>query len=159
MCVDSLQSVLDKYPSVFQEGLGTLKGYQAKIYVDPKAKPKFWRARTVPYALRAQVEAELKRLQDEGTLEHVDVSEWAAPIVPVLKADKSSVRICGDFRVTVNPVSKLDTYPIPKVEDLFATLKRGKSYTKLDLSQAYQQLPLDDNSKPVCCHQYPQGSF
>ena len=65
----------------------------------------------------------------------------------VLKSDKSSVRICGDFKVTVNPVVKLDKYPIPKIEDLFVHLAGGKTFTKLDLSQAYQQLPLDEESK------------
>ena len=144
---DSLQVVLDKYPSVFQEGLGMLKGFQAKIHINPHAKPRFFKARTVPYAFRDKVEVELKRLQEEGTLEPVEVSAWAAPIVPVLKSDKTSVRICGDFRVTVNPVSKLDTYPIPKIKDLFATLWRGNFFSKLDLSQAYQQLPLDEESK------------
>ena len=63
------------------------------------------------------VEKELNRLVSEGTLEPVQFSEWAAPIVPVLKKDKQSIRICGDFRRTVNPVSNLDRYPIPKVED------------------------------------------
>ena len=57
---------------------------------------------------------------------------WAALIVPVLKSDKTSVRICGDFLVTVNPVSKLDTYPIPKIEDLFATQWRGNCFSKLN---------------------------
>ena len=47
----------------------------------------------------------------------------------------------------MNPVSKLDTYPIPKIEDLFATIQRGNCFYKLDLSQAYQQLPLDEESK------------
>ena len=61
----------------------------------------------------------------------------------VLKSDRTSVRICGDFRMTVNPVSKLHRYPLPKVEDLFATLADGKIFTKLDLTQAYQQLKLD----------------
>ena len=36
----------------------------------------------------------------------------------------------GDFRATVNPVSKLDRYPIPRIEDLFATLNKGKLFTK-----------------------------
>ena len=120
---DSLQVVLDKYPSVFQEGLGRHKSFQAKIYVNPHAKPRFFKVRTVPYAFRDKVEVELKQLQEEGTLEPVEVSAWAAPIVPVLKSDKTSVRICGDFQITVNPVSKLDTYPIPKIENLLATLE------------------------------------
>ena len=75
------------------------------------------------------------------------MAEWAAPIVLVLKANKMKVKICGDFRVTVNPVLKLDSYPIPKVEDLFAVLEKGKAYTKLDLTSVYQQLPLDNESK------------
>ncbi len=74
------------------------------------------------------------------------MSDWASPIVPVIKSDKS-VRICGGFRVTVNPVSKLDAYPIPKVEDLFTKLQGGTSFTKIDLSNAYQQLVLDEESK------------
>ena len=35
----SLQSVLSTYLSVFKEGLGTLQGFQARIYVDPQATP------------------------------------------------------------------------------------------------------------------------
>ena len=96
------------------------------IELVPNASPQFCKARTVPYALRDKVEETLKALIEEGTLEPVEFSNWAALIVPVLKSDKSSVRICGDFRMTVNPVSKLDRYPIPRIEDLFANLKRGK---------------------------------
>ena len=62
----------------------------------------------MPYAMRQMVEDELARLVEEGTLEPAQFSSWAAPIVPVLKVDKSSVRICGDFRQTINAVSKLD---------------------------------------------------
>ena len=65
----------------------------------------------------------------------------------MLKSDKRSVRVCGDFKQTVNPVSKLDRYPIPRVKDLFATLSKRKYFTKLELSQAYLQLPLDEQSK------------
>ena len=83
--------------------------------------------------MKAKVEEELERLVKEGTVEPVPFADWAAPIVPVLKADKSSVRICGDFSLTVNQVSKLDQYPIPKIEDLFATLSGGKAFTKLAL--------------------------
>ena len=155
----SLQMVLGRYPSVFEDGLGTLRGFKAKIYVDPNAEPRFNPARSVPYALRDLVDKELTRLQQEGTLEPVEISEWAAPIVVVLKRDKKSVRICGDFSVTVNPVSKLDRYPIPKIEDLFARLSNGKYYSKIDLSQAYQQLLLDDDSKKYVVVNTHKGLF
>ena len=55
-------------------------------------------------------------------MEPVDYSDWAGPIVAVRKSDRKSVRICGDFLMTINPVSKLNRYPIPKTEDTFTTL-------------------------------------
>lgn len=64
----ALQSVLAKYPDVFMEGLGTLKGVKAKIYVDQGAEPKYIKARSVPYALKTNVELELERLESEGII-------------------------------------------------------------------------------------------
>ena len=84
----ALQLVLDKYPSVFQEGLGKLQGFKARIHVDPNAKPRFFRPRSMPYSVRDKVEKELARLQEEGMIEPVEVLDWAAPIVPAIKSDK-----------------------------------------------------------------------
>ena len=92
-------------------------------------------------------------------IEPLQFSEWAAPIVPVVKSDKKSVRICGDFSLTVNRVSKLDKYPIPKIEDLFAQLSGGKRYTKLDMSQAYQQIVLDKDSRKFVVVNTHRGLF
>ena len=47
---------------MFQEGLGTLRGYSAKIHVDPSARPKFCKHRGIPYAYKLKVEEELNRL-------------------------------------------------------------------------------------------------
>ena len=95
---------------------------------------------------------------NKGTLEPVQFSDWAAPIVPVLKADKLSVRICRDFRQTVNPVLRLDRYPIPKVEDLLATLG-GRTFMKMDLSHVYQQLPLNETSRQFVVINTHKGLF
>lgn len=102
------------------------------------AGPKFCKARPVPYAMKGKIEEELKKLKEEGIIEPVQFSEWAAPIVPILKPD-NSIRICGDYKTAVNQFSRVDNFPIPKVED-FATLGGGEKFTKLDRSQAYQQL-------------------
>ena len=76
----------------------------------------------------------------------METSEWAASIVPVLKPD-GTVRICGDYCLTINRTAKPDTYPLPSVKDLFAILAGGKSFTKLDLAHAYSQIPLSKASK------------
>ena len=132
-----LNSILAEHQAIFQEGFGTLVGYYAQIQIDPSARPKFCKAKTVPYAYRALVNKELDRLVDQGILTPVQFADWAAPIVPVLKSDKQSVRISGDFKRTVNQASKVDKYPIPKIEDLFTSLAGGKTFTTLDMSQAY----------------------
>ena len=54
----SLQKVLDEHKEVFKAGLGTLKGEQAKIYVDTQARAHYLKARPVPYALKEGVELE-----------------------------------------------------------------------------------------------------
>ena len=131
---------------MFEEGLGTFTGPKTKIHVKENAVPKFCKTQPVPYAMKVKIEEELKRLQEEGTIEPVQFSEWAAPIVPILKPD-NSIRIRGDYKTTVNQVSRVDNYPIPKVEDLLATLGGGEKCVKLDMSQAYQQLQLEAKSK------------
>ena len=67
--------------------------------------------------------------------------QWAAPIVPVLKAN-DEVRICGDYKRTVNTAAKTDQFPIPNIEDLYSKLAGDVVYSKLDLSHAYQQVEL-----------------
>ena len=86
-------------------------------------------------------------LESDGVLERVSQINWAAPIVVVPKQD-GSYCLCGDYNVTLNQALQVDQYPLPKPEDLLATRAGGQKLTKLDLQQAYQQLRLDDQSKP-----------
>ena len=70
---------------MFSPELGALKGTTATIRVDSTAQPRFHKPRAVPYALKAKIEKELDRLIQQGVIEPTEFSEWAAPIVPVLK--------------------------------------------------------------------------
>ena len=144
--VKTLQHLLNKRAEVFKDELGLVEAAPAKIHVDPSAQPRFCKPRTVPYALKGRIEQELERLERAGVIEPVQFADWAAPIVPVVKTD-GTIRICGDYKVTVNQAAQVDTYPLPRIDDLLASLGRGKSFTKLDLAHAYQQIPLDEESK------------
>ena len=88
----------------------------------------------------------LDRLEKEGVVTKVSHRAWAAPVVVVPKAD-GGIRLCGDFKVTVNQVLDVDKYPLPNPQDLLSALAGGKRFTKLDLKHAYQQLPLSEESK------------
>ena len=140
------EGVFKKHNTVFKEGIGTIKDFKVKIHVKSDTKPIFLKPRTVPFALREAVDKELDRLERLNIISPKDRSEWACPIVVVPKADKS-LRLCGDYTVTINRCIQDETYPLPTAEDLFATLSGGKWFTKLDLASAYQQLELDDSAK------------
>ena len=117
----TLESLLGKHTNLFGNKLGMIKGVTAKIHVGSGAKPCFYRPCSVPYSLRSRVDQALEKLVREGILEPVRFSEWAAPIVPVVKRD-GSIRVCGDYKLTVNQAALVDTYPLPLVQDILASL-------------------------------------
>ena len=82
--------------------------------MDPKEQPL---SRTVPFALRQKVEDKLERLERQGIVEPVQFSEWAAAIVPVPKRD-GSIRICGDYKLTINKAAQTEVYPLPHIEEI-----------------------------------------
>ena len=56
-------------------------------------------------------------MQQEGILEPVERSECATPLVIVPKRNK--LRVCGDFKVTINQCVEKKTYPLPTTDDIY----------------------------------------
>ena len=140
-----MQDLLHKYPAVLSEKLGQMKHHQATLHVPASATPVFRKARPVPFALKEAASKELDRLEQAGIVEKVERSDWAAPVVLVPKRD-GSIRLCGDYKLTVNRHLDVDQCPLPIANDLFVSLTGGKKFTKLDLAQAYQQMALEEQS-------------
>ena len=144
-----LEHLVKNYSEIFSDNLGLMKGFKVKINVEPNASPKFVKARTVPFAMKDVVEAEIDKMEKDGILKSVSFSDWASPIVIVPKPD-GNIRICGDINLwqwTINPVIKNDTYPQPTPEELFSKRQGGKKFSKIDLTKAYLQLELDEESQ------------
>ena len=133
---------------MFRDELGIIKGTRVRFEVDAHAQPKFSRALPVSYTLCSKDEAGLECLERSNIITPVTFSKWAAPTVPVLKQD-GKVRIYGDYKLTLNQATKTDPYPLPRIEELFASLSKGKSFSKLDLAHAYQQILLLDEAKEL----------
>jgi transposase InsO family protein len=146
----SLRQLLDEYADVFSPGLGLVHCQEAVVHMDPAAQPRAFSARPVPLHLRDAVEAELNRLVEDGILETVDPMEtpieWASPIVIAIKAN-GGVRICGDFKVTINPHIVTDNYPLPRFEEIAAKLHGCQYFNVLDLRDAFLQLPVAESSR------------
>lgn len=146
---DRLGPMLEKYAEVFSEKPSKIQPFEAKLVLKGEGRPVFCRPRSVPFALKGAIEEELAKLVKLGVLVQVPSSEWATPIVPVVRSN-NKVRLCGDYKVTINPVLDIEQYPLPKPEEMFATLAEGEKFTKIDLTNAYLQLPLDEESRKLC---------
>lgn len=141
-----MKHILERYKSVSDAGIGKLKGMKGKLTIQDGARPKLCKAREVAYTLRLRVEEELDRLQKEGVISPAKFSEWATPIVPIPKAN-GKVRICGEYKVTLNRAMKIEQYPLPKIAKIFASLGDGQKFSKIDLTQAFLQMEVDETSR------------
>ena len=148
--VNSLENLLKQYKTVFADGYGemTLKDDVAPI---------FHKARPVPYSLREKVDKELDKQVGAGILK-VERSEWASPVVIVPKPD-GSVRIYSDYKVSINKVVEDTPYPLPTADDIFSTLAGGHAFTKIDLSNTFNQLKVDESSSQYLTINTTKGLF
>ena len=138
--------ILQKYIHLFDNTVvGKIEGLQVQLHVND-SKPIFKKARPVPYAIRTKYEESLNKLEEQGIIEKVEFSEWASPVVPVLKPN-GDLRLCGDYSSTINKNIISDVYPLPTLEDIINKVGYGESFTKLDLSQAFHQFELEAGSR------------
>lgn len=141
-----LQQIMGKYPKVFSTSAGRIAGYQVRLYLKEHASPVSFKNRKVPFPLMEAVEKDLDAQVREGILVKVDFSEWATPIVVVPKSNRE-VRICGDYKVTINPFLKIDEHPLPTMDELFSKMAGGEKFTKIDLSNAYLQFEIHPDNR------------
>lgn len=151
-----LEDILDKNKEVFEENLGKISQVKAKLILKKDAKPVYKKARPVPYALQEAVEKELQKWEEEGVAERVEYAEWASPLVVVPKPG-GKVRLCGDYKGTVNPQLEVPQHPMPNLEDILTSLAGTQSFCKLDLSTAYLQMELDEQSQELTILNTPRG--
>lgn len=152
------EKIFKKFSDLFDGSLGLFKNGKASLNIKEGTQPRFFRPRPVPLAIKEKVEKEIDMLVSLKVLEGVKYSEWGTPIVPIIKKN-GGIRICGDFKVTVNPSLNVDKYPLPRIEELFAKLHGGEEFSKLDLSMAYQQIELNDESKKFTTISTSKGLF
>uniref|UniRef100_A0A914VZT6 RNA-directed DNA polymerase n=1 Tax=Plectus sambesii TaxID=2011161 RepID=A0A914VZT6_9BILA len=144
----SLAALLNDYLEVFAEGLGYCTKLKALLQLKDDAKPVFIKAQPLPFALKPTVEMEFNQLAELQVVSAVDYSEWAAPIVVALKPG-GKICVCADFSTGLNKQLDLHQHPLPRTQDLLASLGKNKYYTKIDFSDAYLQIELDDKAKKL----------
>ncbi|XP_054283456.1 uncharacterized protein LOC129000518 [Macrosteles quadrilineatus] len=140
-----LAQVLDSYSDIFSKEIGCIPNEKGHLNLKEGCGPIFVKPRQVPYAIKQKVEEELDRLEKAGIITKIENSEWGTPIVPVVKPN-GSVRICADYKTTLNKVIRDEKYTIQRIEDIFAEMNEGKFFCTLDVSNAYLHMPMDSES-------------
>ena len=87
------------------------------------------------------IDKELEKQEILGIIEKTDYSPLAAPTIYI---KKKKIRICADYSTGLNDCLKEISYPLPTAEEIFANLNVGRIFSKLDLSEAYLQIPVEE---------------
>ena len=155
---DRLASVLKTYSDVFalnDEELGTTSVVEHSIDTGD-AEPVRQYARRVPYAMRDKLTELVEDMTRRGVIKPTR-SPWASPVVLVSKKD-GGVRFCVDYR-KLNNVTKLDVYPLPRIDDHLDALTGSKYFSTLDLSAGFWQVRMAPNSAEKTAFVTHNGSY
>nr|XP_054763090.1 uncharacterized protein K02A2.6-like [Lytechinus pictus] len=146
--VHAAPSIIDEFSDRFS-GLGKLTGVTCKLHVNPSVTPVTQSHRRIPFHVRRNVEAELKRIQDLDIIEpvHQEPTPWVSPIRVVPKPKQpGKIRLCVDMRA-VNRAIERKRHVTPAIDDILAQLNGATVFTKLDLNAGYHQFELDQASR------------
>ena len=150
-----MDRILGTYQDVFKDELGKLCGFKPQsmsIQTHYFGSSKLARCHM---HLERNWKKCLFRMQEQAIISPVPFSNWAVPVVAVVKAD-GSVIVCGDYKLTVNQANQLDKYPLLDIDDPFFKLAGRKNY------RPQPGIPASSarlNVAGVCYNQHPQGLF
>jgi hypothetical protein len=151
---ESSQKIAEKYQDVFQ-GLGCLKA-KCKIEVDESVTPVVTPCRKIPFKLHQKLKNELDRMEREGVICTVnEPTNWVNGIVTPVKKN-GDLRVCLDPR-PLNKAIKREHYKLPTREEVMAQFANAQYFSKLDASQGFWQLKLDEESSKLTCFNTPFG--
>ena len=118
--------------------------------------PKRLPVRRTPFAVRGEIARQLREMQDNGVISP-SASPWASLVVLVRKKD-GTLRFCIDYR-ELNSVTKTDTFPLPRIDDLLDQLNMAKYFSTLNLGAGYWQVQVHPQSREKTASITPQGLF
>ena len=155
--IEDSTDILSSYADVFSDDQGSLPGI-AHFQIDETVTPVITPPCRIPHAMKKKVKAELEKLTDADVVTPVEEpTSWCSRMVVATKKS-GNLRICIDPR-PLNKALKREHYPPPVMDDILPKLAGSKVFSKLDLSNAYWHVHLDEESSMLTTFQTPYGRY
>ena len=110
----------------------------------------------MPFMVREEIARQLRNMQRDGVIQPSN-SPWSSPVVMVRKKDGSH-RFCVDYR-ELNSVTKADTFPLPRIDDLLDQLGGARYFSTMDLASGFWQIQMEPDSREKTAFVTPQGLY
>ena len=137
------ENMFEQYSDCFGE-VGVLKT-KYKIELKPDVYPTIVPPRKIPFALKQRVKKELDHMEKLGIIQKVEKpTEWVNALVTVEKPN-GKLRICLDPR-PLNKAIKRQHFRLPTTEEILSEMHGARIFTKLDASNGYWQIPIEEKS-------------
>ena len=151
---ESIQRLFDKHKCLFSGNLGRMRGVLHDVDVGSNAPIKQHYYRLSPEKVRV-MKNEVEQMLELGVIQPSH-SEWSSPLILVKQGSK--FRPCTDYRA-LNAITKGESYPLPRLDDLIDQVGNSPFISTLDLSKGYWQIPLTDRAREVSAFSTPFGHY
>ena len=149
-------NIIEKYSDCFGD-FGTIP-LEYHITVKENVDPVIMPPRKVPMALRTRLKAELDRMvQNEIIAPVQEPTDWVNSLV-IIEKSNGKLRVCLDPR-PLNKAIKREHFQIPTTEESLSQMSDARYFSKLDASQGYWHLRVDDESSKLLTFATPFGRF
>lgn len=135
--------IMDKYKGLFDGSLGRTNHYIHRINMVDK-RPHKARTYPIPEKNKLQVREKIETMENLGVIEK-QATQYINPLVAVQKTD-GKIRICLDARM-INAKMEIDHTQLPTIDQVLSAIGQRKIFTKLDISEAFWQIPLERESQ------------
>ena len=153
-----IYGILKQHENIISQGpndLGTVSSIKHKINTGD-AEPRKAPIRRMSPVRRDIIRQEVNDMLRADVIEESE-SPWSSGVVLVNKKDGGR-RFCVDYRV-LNEVTKKDSYPLPRADDIMESLSGARYFSHFDLVRGYWQLEVEEMDREKTAFTTPDGHY
>lgn len=152
----SYATLLRKFPELLEKKPNLKPKHHFKHHIRTNDKPVYCKARLLSPEMTKIAKTAYNKLLRDGVVSPA-TSEWCSPLHFVLRRD-GTYRMVGDYR-RLNNITTRDIYPLPFLQSFSADLHGKRIFSKIDLREAFLQIPVATEDVQKTTITTPFGAF